>query len=120
TNTVDTVHNSTATITNNTTDEVTEASASITNNTDVSTNTSKTSITNNTAAKTDNVSAHYQVNLKSYAVDNGADELITVISDFIQAVSDGMGIGNVGAPVPFDAGTISSLAAIKARIDGFK
>jgi len=83
-------------------------------------NDSALTIKNNTANKTDQIDQHYQINLKTYAVNNGADELIQTTMDFVQAVIDAIGVGNAGMPVPMDGGTKSKLSAIKARYQGFK
>ena len=96
-----------------------DTNSDIVTNTQHTTHNSDTDMTINTTDRTENVSNHLQINLKTYAVDNGSDELIQTITDFVQAVSDAIGIGNVGAPVPMDGDTKSALAAIKARFAGF-
>lgn len=76
--------------------------------------------TNNADTKKDNITGRYDIKLKSYSVDNGADELIQTLMDFAQEVTDAIGIGNLGFPVPMDSATQSKLQAIKTRLQGFK
>jgi len=84
------------------------------------TNSPSNSLTNNTNTKVDNVGKDYAINVPKYHVTNSTCELIATISDFIQAVNDGLGIGNMNMPVPFDAATQSKFMALKAKIDSFK
>lgn len=66
------------------------------------------------------IGSHYQIDLKSYAVDNGSDELIQVLCDFAQACSDQIGVGNLGKPVANNGATKASFSSIKGRLSGFK
>jgi len=88
-------------------------------NTKNTTHNSSATIHNLTKNKTDDIGQHYQINLKTYAVDNGKDELIQTLTDFVQACHDAIGFGNMGFPVPMDGSTQSAFDAIKARLKGF-
>jgi len=113
--------NTNSKINTNTTDATHYTSNDIVNNVDNNkTNNISNDKTNNIGNnKTDNIGSRYQINLSTFAVSNGGDELLKILTDFVQATSDAIGIGNLGAPVPMDGGTKSALAGIKARIEGF-
>jgi len=97
----------------------TTTNEAIKTNTKNTTHNSTDSIHNLTKNKTDDIGQHYQINLKTYAVNNGSDELIQTLTDFVQACHDAIGIGNMGFGVPMDGATQSAFDAIKARLQGF-
>jgi len=84
------------------------------------TNSASNSLTNNTNTKKDNVGKDYAINTPKFHVTNSTCELVATISEFIQAVNDGLGIGNMNMPVPFDSATQKKFMAIKAKIDSFR
>lgn len=54
-----------------------------------------------------------------YEVDNGTEELVTVLSDLTQAIIDSKNITAIG-PQPMTPDSIAAITAIKARLDTFK
>jgi len=58
-------------------------------------------------------------NTDKFNVNNSNGELVSLISEFIQAVHDMTGVGNLGADVPVTSASQSVLVDIKARLDTF-
>jgi len=78
------------------------------------------SIINNTIEKIDNILDHYQINVNTYHVYNGQDELIQTLMDFVQTCHDALGVGNLQADVPMSSSTKDAFDGIKARLAGFR
>jgi hypothetical protein len=53
-------------------------------------------------------------------ITNGSDDIVSLISEFIDTVSNGTWIGNLSAPVPTSDATKAQLSNIKARLEAFK
>lgn len=70
--------------------------------------------------KSETIGSHYGVDLKTYHVYNGRDELIQVLVDLAQACSDDIGIGNLRLPVARSEATKQAYADIKSRLEGFQ
>jgi len=76
-------------------------------------------IINNTTDKTDNIRNHYQINVNTFHVQNGSNELIQTLVDYVQVVHDQLGVGNLGADVGLKGSTKSALKNIQSRLRTF-
>lgn len=66
------------------------------------------------------ISGNQVIKLSKLSVTNDTAELVTTLSDFIQASSDEMHIGNLGIPTAVHPATKAVYAELKAKIDSFK
>jgi len=80
---------------------------------------SKKHIETNTNVVTMNTRVHTQINTPTIAIQNSTNELLRVISDYIDVVEAAVGVGNLGADVPWTSGSKSAMQAIKARLHTF-
>jgi len=69
--------------------------------------------------ESDTISGRYDIRLSSFTVTNDSNELISLLMDYVDVVTNALGIGNLGAPVPMDGGTKSNLQNIKSRLGTF-
>ena len=53
-------------------------------------------------------------------ITNGSDDIVSLVSEFIDTVSNGVWIGNLSAPVPVSDATKAQLSDIKTRLEAFK
>jgi hypothetical protein len=60
------------------------------------------------------------IKVPKISIKNDTADLITVLSDLIQANMDQKGIGNLGSPVPCDPGSVAAYQALKDKLDSFK
>lgn len=67
-----------------------------------------------------NTTNQMNLNFKGIAISNGADELITVLEELLDALLQEKHIGNLGAPTQLDPGTMSKYQQIKQKITKFK
>lgn len=59
------------------------------------------------------------INLKKFAVNNGADELISLLAELIQANIDEQHIGNLGIDTSLNSASVSKYKDIKSRLEAF-
>lgn len=69
--------------------------------------------------KKETIGNKYQIDLKTYAVSNGADELMALLVETMQAVIDIQHTGNLGIPTSIDDGSKSVFADLKSRYAAF-
>lgn len=70
--------------------------------------------------KKESIGDKYDITLKKFSLSNGSDELIDLISKFIETVADIKHIGNLGAPTVVEGTSKKALLDIKNKLDAFK
>ncbi len=78
-------------------------------------------LTNNISnSKKETIGSSYNIDLKTFSMSNGADELISLLSELIQANIDVMHIGNLGIPTEIEPVSEQVYKDIQSRLDAFK
>ena len=70
--------------------------------------------------RTETIGEHNQINLNTLSIKNSTDEIVSLISETLQAIMDAKWVGNLGAEVPITGETNDVFKDIKARWDTFK
>jgi len=85
---------------------------------DIYTNTTNTTnvIGNN---KKETIGSHYSIDLKTYSVSNGADELMALLVELIQANIDVMHVGNLGINTAISSPSEAVYKDIQSRVKAF-
>lgn len=74
---------------------------------------------NTKGSVTETIGAKKVIKTPKLSITNDTAELISVLSDLVQACIDDIGVGNLNAPVPRDDVTKAAYKEIKAKIDSF-
>ena len=61
-----------------------------------------------------------ELNLDKLSVTNSTGELISILSDVIQAIIDEMHIGNLGVPTKLHPSSAAKFSELKSKLDSFK
>jgi len=97
----------------------------ITDKTINETTTDKTTNSKNTTENIDNnstmnVGNSLSINLKHLSINNGSDEMVSLLAELTQAIIDMQNIGNLGIPTVVHPSSVSVFTDIKSRIEGFE